>query len=374
MSALDVDSMDEDFKEDLISKLEGEETEDEETPTDEESSEEEPAEEVESTEEIETKSESRIISKKSLMEKLKSKKILKDKLKRTIKESNEFYGKFKDMDDKWLGSRDDKFYKIGDDDWNEEETFDDYKSFSSKYPEHKWFSGSHNPEGSERMFKFYKDKFGPLSIRRKMLKNPNLPENEMLDEEETITSYKDLNDFKSNGAKLTSKQKFNIGGIEGNFMKEMNEDEDIYEIELDEDWMEEGNKFTNMLRKTKKGDTFKIGKRSYKDTSNYDDLDEDFEEDFDFEMDDKSRPLHKKPFDLNSSNKKNKFEMDLEEDLEMFDRRDNDDNDIPDRLEIRSNKPTIAPPPTITPPKTPRRDRPFKPQIKPQIQPKGERY
>jgi hypothetical protein len=363
MSALDVDSMDEDFKEDLISKLEGEESEDEETPTDEEPSEEETTPEEESAEEeVETKSESRIITKKSLMEKLKSKKILKNKLKKTIVESDEFYGKFRNMDDEWISSKNNRRQKMSDNDWDEEETFDDYESFSSKYPKHNWFSGSHKPEGSKMMFNTYKDMYGPLSIRKKS----KMGEDEMLDEEETITSYKDLNDFKTNGSKLTSKQKFNIGGVEGNFMKEMNEDENIYEIELDEDWMEEGNKFTDMLRKTKKGDTFKIGKRSYKDTSSYDDLDEDF----DFEMGDESRPLHRKPFDLNSVNKN----MDLEEDLEMFNRRDKDSNNIPDRLEVKSNNPTIAPPPVKTPPKTPRRDRPFKPQIKPQIQPKGERY
>jgi hypothetical protein len=54
---------------------------------------------------------------------------------------------------------------------------------------------------------------------------------------------------KSSNTKLTSKQKFNIGGIEGNFMKEMNEDEDIYEIELDEDWL--GQKKSLILLKKK---------------------------------------------------------------------------------------------------------------------------
>ena len=71
------------------------------------------------------------------------------------------------------------------------------------------------------------------------------------------------------------------------------------------------------------------------------------------------------------------FDKDLEDDLNGFDVEfydtDSDDNGIEDRLEIMGNKPTTAPPPVKTPskPTTPRRDTPFKPKIKPQIQPKG---
>jgi hypothetical protein len=408
MSALDVDSMDEDFKEDLISKLEGEEesTKDEESseekPSEEDTTENEPTEEPagepmeEPVEETKVKSESRIISKKTLMENLKSKKILKNKLKKTIKENSldeyfyfdeeseegyelpkklskrmnnkdTFYGKFRDQDDEWIGNVTHKGGKLDDtNDWDEEE-FEDYEEFSKKYPDNTWFD--RNPERSKMMFKSYKDKFGPLSIRKK-----SKMDDEMLDEMEKMDVF-------SNPAELTNSistlKKGSYGvkdpktGQIKSFVVNEDEDENIYEIELDEDWMEEGNKFTDMLRKTKKGDRFKINGRSYRDTSNYDDLDEDFEEEF--EMEDEVKPLHKKPFDLTSIKKRSKFNQELEEDLEMFDRRDMDRNDISDDLEIKSDKPTIAPPPVKTPTKTPRRDRPFKPQIKPKIQPKGYR-
>lgn len=311
MSALDVESMDEDFKEDLISKLEGEEEEPSEEPTEEEPIEEPTEEPVESEpseepteEESEVKSESRVISKKSLLENLKSKKLLKNKLKKTIKESDEFYGKFKKFD---------------------------------------------------------------------------LDDEDMLDEMEKMDVF-------SNPAELTNsfsslkKGSYGVkdpktGQIKSFVVNEdEDEDENIYEIELDEDWMEEGNKFTDMLRKTKKGGTFKIGNKTYKDTSSYDDLDEEFEEEF--EMSDEKKPLHNKPFDLSSvkSTKEedldenyDEFEMDLQDDLNTY------GDDFSDELDIKFNKPTIAPPPVKTPPKTPRRDKPFKPQIKPQIQPKGYR-
>lgn len=45
------------------------------------------------------------------------------------------------------------------------------------------------------------------------------------------------------------------------------EEETIYEVEVDEE-MEEGNAFTNMLRKTKKGEKFKLGNKEYTDNSN----------------------------------------------------------------------------------------------------------
>jgi hypothetical protein len=204
-----------------------------------------------------------------------------------------------------------------------------------------------------------------------------------------MTSYKDLNDFKTNYGKLAPKSKFSVTGMEGNFMKEVNEDENIYEIELDEDSMEEGNAFTKMLSKTKKGGKFNLGGKTYKDTSSYDshNLDEDDEIEFDLEKE--SKPLHSKPFDLSSVGKNkeeeldedydmyDEFDKDLEDDLNGFDVEfydtDSDDNGIEDRLEIMGNKPTTAPPPVKTPskPTTPRRDTPFKPQIKPKIQPKG---
>lgn len=285
MSALNVEDMDEDFKEDLISKLEGEteetsdETDTEEVPEEPIEGEEVPEESTDTEEvpeETPMKAEGRVISKKTLLENLKNKKSLEVKLKKTVKESDEFYGKFRDEDDDWLSNLSNKRSKISDtEDWEEEE-FDDYESFSSKNPNHNnWFSGTKNPEGSKMMFNRYKDDYGPLSIRKKMIKNPNLPDDEdFLEEEETITSYKDLNDFKTNNSKLAPKSKFSVTGVEGNFMKEMNEDETIYEIELDEDSMEEGNAFTRMLSKTKKGEKFKLAGRSYTDKSNYDELDE----------------------------------------------------------------------------------------------------
>ena len=394
MSALDIDSMDEDFKEDLISKLEGDEegkesdVEPTEEPADETpEGEEELGDEGVPTEEEPTKTESRIISKKTLVENLKNKKLLEQRLRNfnLPDEDKEYYGKFRDMDDEsWVGNKNDRFTSLDNtDDWDEEE-FGDYESFSSKNPNHKWFSGAKNKEGSEMMFNTYKDKFGPLKTRRRKME-----EEELLDEEETMTSYKDLNDFKTNYGKLAPKSKFSVTGMEGNFMKEVNEDENIYEIELDEDSMEEGNAFTKMLSKTKKGGKFNLGGKTYKDTSSYDshNLDEDDEIEFDLEKE--SKPLHSKPFDLSSVGKNkekeldedydmyDEFDKDLEDDLNGFDVEfydtDSDDNGIEDRLEIMGNKPTTAPPPVKTPskPTTPRRDTPFKPKIKPQIQPKG---
>ena len=107
MSALDIDSMDEDFKEDLISKLEGdEEGKSEEEPTEEPADEtpegeEELGDEGVPTEEEPTKTESRIISKKTLVENLKNKKLLEQRLRNfnLPDEDEEYYGKFRKFDD-----------------------------------------------------------------------------------------------------------------------------------------------------------------------------------------------------------------------------------------------------------------------------------
>ena len=246
MSALNLDDMDEDFKEDLISKLEGEteetsdETDTEEVPEEPIDDEEVPMEEPTDTEEVpeETpmKAEGRVISKKTLLENLKNKKSLEIKLKKTVKESDEF-----DYRRDFLGNK-------------EKPEFDYRRDFLGNKEEEKFVRGG-------RPSKF--------------LKNPNLPDDDdFLEEEETITNYKDVNDFKTNNPKLAPKSKFSVTGVEGNFMKEMNEDETIYEIELDEDSMEEGNAFTRMLSKTKKGEKFNLGGRSYTDKSDYDELDE----------------------------------------------------------------------------------------------------
>lgn len=327
MSALDIDSMDEDFKEDLISKLEGDEEgkESDEEPTEEPADEtpegeEELGDEGVPTEEEPTKTESRIISKKTLVENLKNKKLLEQRLRNfnLPDEDEEYYGKFRKFDDE-----------------------------------------------------------------------------EMLDEIEKMDVFTNPAEFTANAATL-KKGNYGIKDPKTGHIKaiSVNEDEDeteepIYEIELDEDWMEEGNAFTKMLSKTKKGGKFNLGGKTYKDTSSYDshNLDEDDEIEFDLEKE--SKPLHSKPFNLSSVGKNkeeeleedfdiySEFDKDLEDDLNGFDVEfydtDSDDNGIEDRLEIIGNKPTTAPPPVKTPskPTTPRRDKPFKPQIKPQIQPKG---
>jgi hypothetical protein len=394
MSALDVDSMDEDFKEDLISKLEGEDEEstDKETSKDEMSTKEEPTQdetpdmEETSTEEEteEVKTESRVISKKTLLENLKKRKLkeyfyfdeeseemdeLPKKSSKKMNNKDTFYGKFSNQDDKWIGNVTHYGGKLDDtNDWDEEE-FENYEEFSKKYPEHTWFSGSHNPEGSKRMFNIYKDKFGPLSIRKKT-KMEN--DEEMLDEEtvEVFTPEQlvaKLNSTTPPKGNVVVKDK--VGRMKGiNFNEQEEEDEieeTIYEIELDEELF--GNQSKLDLNKNKKldKDDFRM-LRSKKRKM----MDEDDDMDFDFDKEE-LKPLHKKPFDLKSV-KKQEEELDEDFDLDFY--TDMDDNDIADQLEIKSNKPTIAPPPVKTPtPTTPRRDRPFKPQIKPKIQPKGYR-
>jgi hypothetical protein len=248
MSALNLDDMDEDFKEDLISKLEGEdegeETSDEteevpEEPIEGEEVPEEPTDTEEVPEETPMKAEGRVISKKTLLENLKNKKSLEVKLKKTVKESDEF-----DYRRDFLGNK-------------EDDDFDYRRDFlGNKEDEEKFVRG-------KRPSKF--------------LKNPNLPDDEdFLEEMENMSLYEP--NEKIDYGKMTTGQKFGVKTSDGKVktlnVEEMNEDENIYEIELDEDSMEEGNAFTRMLSKTKKGEKFKLGGRSYTDKSNYDELDE----------------------------------------------------------------------------------------------------
>jgi hypothetical protein len=309
ISALDVDSMDEDFKEDLITKLEGEdegkeseeekpeETEIEATSTEEETPETEETSTEEETEEVKT--ESRVISKKTLLENLKKKKL------------------------------------------------------------------------SEQRFRDFEDEeYKPLRFKKRH--KFDFDDEEMLDEEtvEVFTPEQlvaKLNSTTPPKGNVVVKDK--VGRMKGiNFNEQEEEDEieeTIYEIELDEELF--GNQSKLDLNKNKKldKDDFRM-LRSKKRKM----MDEDDDMDFEFDKEE-LKPLHKKPFDLKSV-KKQEEELDEDFDLDFY--TDMDDNDIADQLEIKSNKPTIAPPPVKTPtPTTPRRDRPFKPQIKPKIQPKGYR-
>jgi hypothetical protein len=333
MSALDIDSMDDDFKEDLISKLEGEEEgkDKEEEPTDVETSEEEPT-DIESTEEESSeelpkeesvKKESRIINKKTLLENLR---------KKTLVENRK------------------KF------DLYDEENDEDIESFLNKRKFNLGRNKINNKEiESRRDFKSILDRF---KSGEKKIKNPNLyDDSEQIDEVEQMQVFK-KGEFDPSKLKAgTYGYKDDLGKIKSISVNE-EEEETIYEIDLDEDWMEEGNKFTDMLRKTKKGDTFKLGKKSYKDTSNLDE-DDNFDFDVDFEID--------TDFDVEPFLRKTKF--DFKKDMDL------DGNGISDRLEIKSDRPTTTPVPVKTPtpttPSIPRRDRPFKPKTSPKIQPKG---
>jgi hypothetical protein len=302
ISALDVDSMDEDFKEDLITKLEGEGEESEETEIEASSTEEETPETEETSTEEETeevKTEGRIISKKTLLENLKKRKL-----------SEQRYRDFEDEEYKPL-----RFKKRHKFDFDDEEMLDE-ETVEVVTPEQlvAKLNSAAPPKGNVVV----KDKSGRM-------KGINFNEQEEEDEIE----------------------------------------ETIYEIELDEELF--GNQSKLDLNKNKKldKDDFRM-LRSKKRKM----MDEDDDMDFEFDKED-LKPLHRKPFDLKSV-KKQEEELDEDFDLDFY--TDKDDNDIADQLEIKSNKPTIAPPPVKTPtPTTPRRDRPFKPQIKPKIQPKGYR-
>lgn len=240
LSAIDIDSMDDEFKEELIGKIEGEkEKEDKGEESEMEEPTEEPVEdETEETpsEEEGVKTESRIISKKTLIENLKSKKVLGKKLKGNVKESHRFF---------------------------DEEDFEEKPSYGKHYRK------ITNP--------FLKDE-DELDEREYRRKKYDLDEEEMLDEIEKMDVY-DAAEFTANASNL-KKGNYGIKDPKTGHIKSISvnedEEENIYEIELDEDWMEEGNKFTDMLRKTRKGDTFKIDNKEYKDTSNYDELDEDY--------------------------------------------------------------------------------------------------
>jgi len=220
MSALNVEDMDEDFKEDLISKLEGEDEETSDEPTTEEEpteTEEVPEESTEVEEvpgETPMKAESRVISKKTLLENLKNKKSLEVKLK------NNF---LKEYD------------------------FEEKRDRPSNIP--KW--------------------------RERIIRNPNLPDDDDFLDEVTKMDVYDPNELAAKATTL-AKGNYGIKDPKTGHIKSIsvNEDENIYEIELDEDSMEEGNAFTRMLSKTKKGEKFNLGGRTYTDKSNYDDLDE----------------------------------------------------------------------------------------------------
>lgn len=285
LSAIDIDSMDDEFKEELIGKIEGEtEMKDEESETEEPSEEPVEDETEETPSEEETKTESRIINKKTLIENLKSKKVLGKNLRGNIKESNRF--------------------------------FDDEPSYGKHYRK------ITNP------FLKDEDNFDEREYRRKKY---DLDEEEMIDEIQKMDVY-DAAEFTANASSL-KKGNYGIKDPKTGHIKSISvnedEDENIYEIELDEDWMEEGNKFTDMLRKTRKGGTFKIDNKEYKDTSNYDELDEDLEDYF--------YATETKP--------------ETERGTEVEERP-------------KTDRPTIKP----------NQDEPynpFKPKIKPQIQPKG---
>lgn len=302
LSAIDVDSMEDEFKEELISKIEGESTEEdgtEEEPTEEEPveepTEEEPVEEPTEEVETETKTEGRVYSKKTILENLKSKKLLKNKLKKSINESYDF-----------------------------EDDFDG---------------------GDIEIEKFSGRGFGRSKYRP--LRNPNLPDNEDFLEEELTQMYKATKAEDITAAKSGTQMVFQPDPNKPGKTIRV-EDETIYEIELDEDSMEEGNAFTKMLSKTKKGGTFKIGDREYKDTSSYD-----------------------------SRKSKRKY-MDEDDDLDVDDLFDYEDPYYRNPEEEDDDQEVvITDPDKDSPYITPDDDEPynpFKPKIKPQIQPKGRGY
>ena len=120
--------------------------------------------------------------------------------------TNKIFGSFKDSDE-WYDEKDSSYDAKFDFDFDEEE-FDEFEPMYKKFGEKtRWFAPG---EEGKKFFNMYKERFGPMVIRTPK----SLGENDA----ET----------------------------------------------------EEGNAFTDKLRKTKKGETFKLGNKTYKDTSNLD--------------------------------------------------------------------------------------------------------
>ena len=69
----------------------------------------------------------------------------------------------------WTGSSND-IYPSDDlgDDFGDEETYDDFDTLHNAHPDfHKHYSASMGPEHARKMFDTYKEKHGPLRIKRK---------------------------------------------------------------------------------------------------------------------------------------------------------------------------------------------------------------
>ncbi len=196
---------------------------------------------------------------------------LKDnKIKADLK--NKMYGSFSDVHG-WYDDSDREFRGEFEDDYDEE-TFDDFKTFNKKYAgKQRWFSPG---KQGEQFFNKYKEQYGsPFRVRKyKSVDSEQIGQE--LDEYSAADepTQWDEHEWESrlqagrDEAEWRKKQK-----MEYDKEKEKNAsffDKMKRKIGFGKTETDEGNAFTGALAKTKKGEKFKLGNKTYTDRSNLD--------------------------------------------------------------------------------------------------------
>jgi len=90
--------------------------------------------------------------------------------KKVAKEFNEskFLGQNRGDKEYWTDERDREYTGGFDFDYDEEE-FDDYDSFTEKAGNQRWFQSGDQSDSGRRIFNAYRDKWGPLKLRKKRM-------------------------------------------------------------------------------------------------------------------------------------------------------------------------------------------------------------
>lgn len=223
------------------------------------------------------------------------------------------FGSFSD-DHGWYNERDQDFKGEFDFDYDEEE-FDEFEPMFQKYGDKTtWFRPGN--EG-KKFFDMYKEKFGPMKIR--VMKSMT----EEMEEPNPITTYgkfdkmdtwydekdyehkgdfdfeydeEEFDEFEPMYQKYGEKTRWFQPGEEGKkYFDQYRDKFGPMKIRTkrsigEDDETTEGNAFTDKLRQTKKGEKFKLGDKTYTDTSNLDESDKKWIQKTDM----KKGALHKK--------------------------------------------------------------------------------
>lgn len=138
--------------------------------------------------------------------------------KKVAKEFNEgkFLGQNRDGEEYWTDEMDRVYTGDFDFDYDEEE-FDDYDSFMEKSGNQRWFQGGDQSDMGRRTFDYYRDKWGPLKLRKR----------KEMDEQE----FEEGNAFSGAlaQAKKDGKKSFEVDGKVYPVKKETNESRDKFD-------------------------------------------------------------------------------------------------------------------------------------------------